>query len=735
MTLVFVGSGLCSPANAQEGQKLDLYLETGHSIGSAAFSPDGRTIASWGSYGTLKLWDVRSGWELDTLKGADGAAFSPDQKTVALLGLKDNTITVWDIESWRKLHSFTWSGGNTTSMWFSNGKTVAAWTTTKLTLWDTLSGNELCSFQGSGNGFFSAFFSSDLSTIAWLGNGKITLLDATSGYELQNLTADTNYGNLIFSPGGKTIAAWNDKLLTVWDAATGRQLHTLQGIFNGPGMSNVVFSPRGSMVAVRQGGNLRLWSVATGQELTGLGGNGIWSVTFSPDEKIIALSYGFFNDSNIALWNVGSPHPPRIVKQHIEASAVSRFSPDGKTLAIGAVSVAPNWSPNSIKLTSTTLWDVSSSVELPTLKEPSSLLIVEDGKRSLSWVEGGKTIKLLDSYSWRETGSLAGTLRVAEAGYSPDGKIILSWNDKGFVLWESTTGERSSTVEGSPGSVRQLVFSPDRRMLATIGDKTQLWDLTAGRQLHTLKGDAFAVGSYALSPDGTTLAAWLGRGRVLKLWDMESGHLLRTLASNDKVRAQHHGPSSNVSMVMEAQSFAAFSPRGNLIAMWISDERTVTLWEVVSGKRLPLLDGSEGISSSVVFSTDESKIAFASGTLVRVWDTKSGAQLRPLSGFERGELVFSADGKRIASAGANFTVRVWDVTSAQFHDFQGHTGAVTDIEFAPDNRTIASASSDNTIKLWDAQSGRLRLSLKGHGSAVSSVTFSLDGRTIGFEQC
>lgn len=729
MIFVLVGCGLFYPTPAQEEQKLDLYLETGHSFGSAAFSSDGKTIASWGSYGTLKLWDVRSGRELDTIKGADHAVFSPDGKTVALLGLKDNIITLWDIVSWRKLHTFSWNGGTSTLMQFSKGNTLASWSNTKLTLWDTISGNELSSLQRQAEGSWNLFFSPDLSTIAWLGDRKITLLDATSGHELQNLSTDSNYGSLIFSPGGNSIAAWNDKTVTFWNAATGDHIHTVQiGTRSGTFPNAFVFSPSGSLIAFHNGNSLRLWSVASGQELGGLSGFGISNVTFSPDERTIALNYGVLYDTSVALWEVGSPQPPRIVKEHVAFFASFRFSPDGKTLAIGAAAL--NLYPGSVKLTTATLWDVASRGELPTLNEPSILLICEDGKRSLSWVDGGKTIKLLDSASWRETGTLTSTLGVTDAGYSRDGKIILSWNNDGIVFWDSATGERRGVMEGSPGSNPRLVFSPDAKLLATVSDKTRLWDLTAGRQLHALKGDGFAVDSFTLSPNGKTLATWIGRTKVLKLWDLESGQLLRTLGLRDNVREQHHAPSSNASMLLPIKSFAVFSPNGNMIAAWTPDEQTVIVWDVNSGKRLHLLHGPEGISSSVVFSKDESRIAFASGRIIRVWETAASARLRSLDGFEGGELVFSSGGKQIASAGPDFTVRVWDIASGEFYDFRGHRAAINDIDFALDGKTIASVSSDNTIKLWDASSKRLRLTLTGHGNSVSSIAFSADGRLI-----
>ncbi|WP_448266878.1 nSTAND1 domain-containing NTPase [Nostoc sp. DSM 114159] len=146
------------------------------------------------------------------------------------------------------------------------------------------------------------------------------------------------------------------------------------------------------------------------------------------------------------------------------------------------------------------------------------------------------------------------------------------------------------------------------------------------------------------------------------------------------------------------------------------------------------LEGHSDAVRGVAFSPDGKTIASASAdNTVKVWDAVSAKEITTFKGHssEVWGVAFSPDGKTIASASYDKTVKVWDAVSAkEITTFKGHSDAVYSVAFSPDGKTIASASYDKTVKVWDAVSAKEITTFKGHSDAVSSVAFSPDGKTI-----
>jgi uncharacterized protein YukE len=146
------------------------------------------------------------------------------------------------------------------------------------------------------------------------------------------------------------------------------------------------------------------------------------------------------------------------------------------------------------------------------------------------------------------------------------------------------------------------------------------------------------------------------------------------------------------------------------------------------------LEGHGRPVKSVIFSPDGRLLASGSyDQTVRIWDTATGALQQILEGHSHAVLsvAFSPDGQLLASGSYDQTVRLWDTaTGALQQTLEGHSHAVLSVAFSPDGRLLASGSYDQTVRIWDTATGALQQTLKGHSHAVLSVTFSPDGRLL-----
>ena len=375
---------------------------------------------------------------------------------------------------------------------------------------------------------------------------------------------------------------------------------------------------------------------------------------------------------------------------------------------------------------------------LPPLRHDSGVFgcaISPDG-REMASVDHDGFIKLWDTRSGEELRRFRGheTLCWCVA-FSPDGVRLATGDILGHVkIWDARTAKQLQAWQ-VPGSsfIDAVAFSPDGSRLACSSAPTDqlnatvsLWDPVTGEQLLALRNPKGPVSGIAFSPDGRHLAAACADGTV-KVSDALTGKTVRTF--RDKARFW----------------CVAFSPDGRLLAAGSGAEYessgAVTIWEFATGREQASLPGRG--AKCLVFSPDGQRLATVGAELaVRIWDTATGQEsvtLRGHTDYVR-SVVFTPDGHRLFSASEDRTIRVWDATPWREEDtrgderfaLRGHNDSVNTVAFHPLEPRLATGGSDGTIITWDSLSGRELSKLPTALSQVLSVAFSPQGGRMAY---
>jgi WD40 repeat protein/serine/threonine protein kinase len=326
------------------------------------------------------------------------------------------------------------------------------------------------------------------------------------------------------------------------------------------------------------------------------------------------------------------------------------------------------------------------------------------------------------------SGERIGLGHAADLAFSPgDGRLLAAPSGpQDIKIWDLSTGRAVRTLHGHGDRILRLVLSPDGRLLASGSEDkfVKVWDVTTGHLLCTCPHDG-RVHGLTFSPDGRYLASAGGDNRV-KVWETSR------LGETETATPLRNFPGY---FIQQRLGNVAFSPDSQFLASG-SVENTVKVWDVTSDREVHTLRAHTQPVYSVAFTADGRRLAsYGWDNRILVWDLATDQPAFPPLGRGDGDtstawsMALSPDGRRLAQGGAHRdgTITLYDTLTGHALTLHGHTERVACLVFSPDGKRLASASFDKTVRLWDTETGDELLALRGHEDLVGRVLFDPRG--------
>jgi len=415
------------------GREIQTFKGHSSNVISMIFSTDGQCILTGSWDYTAKLWDIKSGRELQTFNWGTikSAAFSPDGQHILTVEMGAHSATLRDLQG-RVILSFICHSDFVESVAFSpDGQRVLTSCDNTVKLWD-LQGRELLTIGGHSANISSVTFSPDGQSILTGSFDNTAKLWDLQGQKILSFRGHSNHvGSVAFSPDGQRVLTGSEDFTAkLWDLQ-GREMQTFRDSW--PHVYSVAFSPDGQRVLTGNRSTATLWDLQ-GKEILRLGMHlgYVYSVVFSPDgQRVLTGSY-----ETVKLWDLQG-QDILTFRGHFGPVYSVAFSLDGQRVLTGGLDQTAR------------LWNLQ-GLEILTFRGHSasvlSVAFSSDGQRFLTG-SYDNTAKLWDLQGLEILTFRGHSKAVKSAAFSPDGQHILTGSyDNTAKLWDTKSGKELATL-------------------------------------------------------------------------------------------------------------------------------------------------------------------------------------------------------------------------------------------------------------------------------------------------